>query len=346
MLLRLHRWAADCRRGWQELRTFDWQDLRDPASAGTWPLAVQGLLCVLLFILLGVPGMSLQRRSVLADLQTLQREARPLRAELAGKTAELALLAGQMLPAASAGPVGSSSALFVPEGTDVPTLLDDLAASGPLLEFTLLELQEPVLDDGQRTQPFTLQVRGSFQELLAFLRTLSRLPRLLTLQDFSLQVADAAPWLDLQVSGRAYLDPGVAGAVGGTRLAASPDAVMEQPVADASPPRSPFEPWPAAGPTPRVQQHSPTPARPRDYLEHFALDTLTLVGTVARSGRVWALIRDESSRVSPVTVGSYVGLNQGRIRAIAATRVDLVERVARDDGVWIERPGSLGLAQP
>lgn len=346
MLPGLHRWAADCRRGWQELRTFDWQDLRDPASAGTWPLAVQGLLCVLLFILLSVPGMSLQRRSVLADLQTLQREARTLRAELAGKTAELALLAGQTLPATSAGPFGASSNLFVTEGTDVPTLLDDLAASGPLLEFTLLELQEPVLDDGQRTQPFTLRVRGSFQELLAFLGTLSRLPRLLTLQDFSLLTADAAPRLDLQVSGRAWLDPGLASAAGGTGVAAAPGAVAERPVADASKPRSPFEPWPAAGPTSGAPQPSHPSARPRDYLEHFALDRLTLVGTLARSGRVWALIRDESSRVSPVTVGSYLGLNEGRIRAIAETRVDLVERVARDDGVWIDRPGSLGLAPP
>jgi Tfp pilus assembly protein PilP/Tfp pilus assembly protein PilO len=311
-----------------------------------WPPAVQGLLCLLLFVLLSVLGMGLQGRGLLADLQALQREAQPLRAELAGKTAEVALLAEQPLAAVATGPTDTPASLLVPEGSDVPTLLDDLAASGPTLAFTVLELQEAVLDDGQRAQPFTLRVSGSFQELLAFFRTLSRLPRLVTLQDFSLLAADAAPRLDLQVSGQAYLDPGVASAAGVARPAASPGAALQRPVADVSQPRSPFEPWPAADPTPAAQPHSPTPVRPRDYLEHFALDTLTLVGTLTRSGRVWALIRDESSRVSPVTVGSYVGLHQGRIRAIAATRVDLVERIARDDGVWIERLGSLGLAQP
>lgn len=346
MLRRLHLWAAACRNSWQELRSFDWQDLRDPASAGAWPAAVQSLLCLLLFVLLSVLGVSLQRRWLLADLHALQREAQPLRAELAGKTAEVALLAEQALAVVATGPTGPPSRLFVPQGTDVPTLLDDLATSGTALEFALLELQEVVIDDGQRAQPFTLRVRGSFQELLAFLHTLGRLPRLLTLQDFSLLAADTAPLLDLQLSGRAYLDPGVATAEGPASLAGSPDAVLERSVAAASQTRSPFEPWPAAGPTTGAPQHSATLARPRDYLEHFALDTLRLVGTLERSGRVWALIRDESSRVSPVTVGSYVGLNQGRVRAIAANRVDLVEQVARDDGVWIERPESLGLAQP
>jgi type IV pilus assembly protein PilP len=89
----------------------------------------------------------------------------------------------------------------------------------------------------------------------------------------------------------------------------------------------------------------PDETRPKEYLESFALGSLSMVGTLARSGQTWALIRDETNNINRVTVGNYMGRNYGRIVAIRETQIDLMEIVPTGDGGWIERPQSITLVQ-
>lgn len=90
----------------------------------------------------------------------------------------------------------------------------------------------------------------------------------------------------------------------------------------------------------------PDPDRPRELLEDYPLDSLRMVGTLARANQQWALIQDKEGRVHRVQAGNYMGQNYGKIVAITEQSTDLIEIVDDGQGGWIERPASLALSEP
>ena len=85
--------------------------------------------------------------------------------------------------------------------------------------------------------------------------------------------------------------------------------------------------------------------RPTEQLENYALNSLVMVGTIARSDTNWALILDETGLVSRATVGNYMGRNHGRITSVTENQVELIEIIPTGDGSWTERPQTIGLRQ-
>src|SRR6187402_1603888 len=57
----------------------------------------------------------------------------------------------------------------------------------------------------------------------------------------------------------------------------------------------------------------PDLSREKEYLEGFNVASLSMVGTLSKSGKLWALIDDGQGKVTPVTVGNYMGKNFGKI---------------------------------
>ena len=84
--------------------------------------------------------------------------------------------------------------------------------------------------------------------------------------------------------------------------------------------------------------------RRREPLEAYPLDNMSMVGSVARDGRQFALLKVDQL-LYQVKVGDYVGQNYGRITKISETEVDLREIVQDAAGEWIERSGSLQLQE-
>lgn len=82
-----------------------------------------------------------------------------------------------------------------------------------------------------------------------------------------------------------------------------------------------------------------------ELLEQYNLGALSMVGTLARGDRTWALIRDESGEITRVTIGNYMGRNHGRIVGVSETQIDLVEIVPTGSGGWVERPQTVLLQQ-
>lgn len=111
--------------------------------------------------------------------------------------------------------------------------------------------------------------------------------------------------------------------------------------------RSPFEtPVEAeAQLRPPGEEVRPDENRPREFLEQFSIQTLTMVGNLRRGGQAWALVRDENGRVHRVTVGNYLGRNHGRIVSVTPDQINLIEIVPSGDGGWIERPQTMSLQQ-
>jgi type IV pilus assembly protein PilP len=112
--------------------------------------------------------------------------------------------------------------------------------------------------------------------------------------------------------------------------------------------RSPFDLPIDANALRASQQNSevmPDPNRTPEVLESFNIGNLVMVGTLARGGQRWALIRDETGNITRVGIGNYMGRNHGRVVAIGETQIDVTEIVPTGDGGWLERPQTLTLQQ-
>ncbi len=105
--------------------------------------------------------------------------------------------------------------------------------------------------------------------------------------------------------------------------------------------RSPFVPSEAPG----VNSVRPDSKRPREFLEQFPLDTLRMVGTLRIGGTTYGLVQTKDGIVHRVTVGNYMGQNDGHITGITPSKIDLTEIVPDGLGGYMKRPAALGLSQ-
>ncbi len=105
--------------------------------------------------------------------------------------------------------------------------------------------------------------------------------------------------------------------------------------------RSPFVPSEPTG----VGTVRPDAARPRQYLERFPLDSLKMVGTIRIAKTVYGLVETADGIVHRVTIGNYMGQNDGRIVQINPTQIRLVEIVPDGLGGFMKRPAALGLSK-
>ena len=87
----------------------------------------------------------------------------------------------------------------------------------------------------------------------------------------------------------------------------------------------------------------PDAKRPREFLEQFPVDTMTMVGTLQLQGRTYGLVQGKDGLVHRVLPGSYMGQNDGRVISITPTKISLIEIIPDGVGGYIERPAALAL---
>jgi type IV pilus assembly protein PilP len=103
--------------------------------------------------------------------------------------------------------------------------------------------------------------------------------------------------------------------------------------------RSPFErPAPVEKETKGGRTVEPDLTREKEYLENFNIVSLNMVGTLTKAGKLWALIDDGQGKVTPVTVGNYMGKNYGKIISTEKVQLEVMEIVADGSNGWVERP--------
>lgn len=82
---------------------------------------------------------------------------------------------------------------------------------------------------------------------------------------------------------------------------------------------------------------SPDPRRRKQPLEKFAISDLTMRGTLGELGITWGLVEASDSTLHRVSVGSYVGLYNGKITEVNQKSVAVVELIPDGAGCWSER---------
>lgn len=84
--------------------------------------------------------------------------------------------------------------------------------------------------------------------------------------------------------------------------------------------------------------------RRREPLEAYPLDSMSMVGSLEKQGRPFALLRVDNL-LYQVKAGDYLGQNYGKITKITETDITLREIVQDAAGEWIERVSSLQLQE-
>ncbi len=84
--------------------------------------------------------------------------------------------------------------------------------------------------------------------------------------------------------------------------------------------------------------------RRKEPLEAYPLDSMTMVGSFAKGGLPYALLRVDNL-LYQVKVGDYLGQNYGRIAKIGETDLSLREVVQDAAGEWTERISTLQLQE-
>ena len=84
--------------------------------------------------------------------------------------------------------------------------------------------------------------------------------------------------------------------------------------------------------------------RRKEPLEAYPLDNMSMVGSVTKQGRPFALLRVDGL-LYQVKVGDYMGQNYGRVLRISDADLVLREVVQDAAGEWIERNSTLQLLE-
>jgi type IV pilus assembly protein PilP len=86
----------------------------------------------------------------------------------------------------------------------------------------------------------------------------------------------------------------------------------------------------------------PNMSRQKQPLENYSLESLLMKGSLKnKAGQILALIQSPDREVERVQVGSYMGMNHGRVTKITPSQIDLVEIIPDGRDGYVERPRSL-----
>lgn len=107
--------------------------------------------------------------------------------------------------------------------------------------------------------------------------------------------------------------------------------------------RSPFVPDVQKAATERPDGPAPIVNRNKEYLEQFPLDSMSMVGTLERDGRVFGLVQTQDGIVHRVTPGNYIGQNDGRIVDVTDGGIAVEELVADGIGGFFKRSAEIGI---
>lgn len=89
----------------------------------------------------------------------------------------------------------------------------------------------------------------------------------------------------------------------------------------------------------------PDPARRKEELETYSLDSLRMAGTITRDTVLWGLVKAGDGTLHRVREGNYMGKNHGKIIRINEDKIELMEIVPDKPGTWREQQTSLALSE-
>jgi type IV pilus assembly protein PilP len=83
--------------------------------------------------------------------------------------------------------------------------------------------------------------------------------------------------------------------------------------------------------------------RTPQILEKYPLDSLNMMGTIAKNKTIWALIQTPDKKIHRVRTGQYLGQNFGKVIKIEHTKIKLSELIPSGFDNWKKRQTSIAI---
>jgi len=180
----------------------------NPKNPGAWPWLAKLMTFAALFVGVVVAGALLDWQDQWNSLQTIRQEESTLKATFLEKKKEainLDLIKKQLTETQE-----SFGALLkqLPNKSEMDALLTDInqAGLGRGLQFELFRPSGETINGAFAVQPITIKVTGSYDDLAKFASDISMLPRIVTLNDISINPAGAGLSMDAIAKTFRYLD--------------------------------------------------------------------------------------------------------------------------------------------
>jgi len=181
----------------------------DPNDPGVWPLAPRLAVLAVLLIVTIAAAWWFDWREQVEVLEQRQAEELKLRDEWKSKKHQAINLDEYRRQLAEIDRQFGALLRQLPNRTEMESLLSDInqAGLGRGLQFDLFKPGSDNVKDFYAELPITVTITGSYHDLGAFASDISRMPRIVTLNDISLEAGKDAP---LKMNGTAttyrYLD--------------------------------------------------------------------------------------------------------------------------------------------
>ncbi len=176
-------------------------------NIGQWPVAAKILLTIFLAVMVGFLGYILLVSNKINRLESVVAEENTLRKEYRSKyhiAANLELFKAQMSEAEN---VFANQLRSLPNSQEIPGLLDDITFIGTTsgLDFVKLNWQPEIVKEIYIELPIDIEVIGSYHQFGNFVSEIANLPRIVTLHDFKIDIAQiATETLTLKLQAKTY----------------------------------------------------------------------------------------------------------------------------------------------
>ncbi len=190
----------------RSLREFDLNSL-DFENVGSWPLAVKGIIWVLIIGVVLAVGYKYHVEELQTQLAKAEAEEVELKKDFEKKAFQAANLEAYRQQMVEMEESFGALVSQLPSDTEVPGLLEDITNKGLLngLEISSIDLQKEIAREFYVELPIAISATGSYHDLGAFISGMAGLPRIVTLHDFSITAkGDDANHLQMSIIAKTY----------------------------------------------------------------------------------------------------------------------------------------------
>ncbi|WP_448553835.1 type 4a pilus biogenesis protein PilO [Thalassotalea montiporae] len=176
-------------------------------NIGEWPVAAKVVLTIFTAIVVSALTYVALVSDKITTLDRVRAEEATLKQEYESKyhvAANLELFQQQMAEAES---IFANQLRSLPESHETPGLLDDITFVGTTsgLDFVKLNWQPEITKEIYIELPIDIEVIGAYHEFGSFVSKIAGLPRIVTLHDFTINIAQVSnETLNLKLQAKTY----------------------------------------------------------------------------------------------------------------------------------------------
>lgn len=178
----------------------------DPENIGSWPLPVKTFIWAIVAVVCGFLVYNFMLSESLVALEKEQGKESGLMQDYENKAFQAANLDRYKKQMEEMETTFGALLRQLPSDTEVPGLLEDISHTGLSagLEFKSIQLGSESAKEFYIELPISIEVRGGYHALGAFVSGVSALPRIVTLHDFQIKTGQSMNDLTMSITAKTY----------------------------------------------------------------------------------------------------------------------------------------------